>query len=791
MNTQGLTTFGGAVGSGTALVSVATDAGGTTAIDGGSITTSGPAGQVFNDAVTLGNDATLTANNAGAVTFATTLDGAKALAVNTQGLTTFGGAVGTTTSLFSLTTDAGGTTAINGGSITTSGLAGQVFNDAVTLGNDAALLANNAGAVTFATALDGAKTLAVNTQGLTTFGGAVGTTTPLVSLTTDAGGTTAINGGSIKTSGLAGQVFNDAVTLGANAILSAAAGAITLSSTLDGGFAATLSTLGTTTLGGVVGDATPLVSLVANAGGPTVIGGGRVTTTGNQTYADAVTLSANATLTGVDVRFSSTVDGSGGLVVNASGVTFFDAAVGATTPLAAVTTSAAGTTVIGGGSARTSGSQSWLDDVVLTADTVFTSTGGSITAGPANVFGASGRDVSFTAATGIGTAAAPIRIAAGEVTALVTDSGDIHIVGVGDLVIGADGFVAPGAIAINASGDIRVPDGGRIAAGRGVTAGKTVLWSVTRTTDAGAGSLRQVISNANVSGVEGRVLLDGPSLPGDTVTILVGSALPRVATRLTIDTTTGRKLVLDGGGTVATGLFFGPQSTGSLIAGVTLRNFAENAIVLDASPGVTVRGCVIQANGNGIQAFGNQAGSRIVGNTFTGTRAYGIHLYAATGLEISGNTVIGRNTLDSMGLYATGTLTKTFVVNNTFRGGLRGALLQNARGLAFGRMGQGNTLSDNVAVPSRPTFAGTGIRAEGDMTGTTVTANTFSRNNYGFGFVGARGLRLTGNTFVRNSIAGIHVDGNNTGSSQAANTFGSGVNSNKATIIRARGSRGI
>jgi parallel beta-helix repeat protein len=224
---------------------------------------------------------------------------------------------------------------------------------------------------------------------------------------------------------------------------------------------------------------------------------------------------------------------------------------------------------------------------------------------------------------------------------------------------------------------------------------------------------------------------------------------------------------------------------------VTLRNFAANAIVLDSSPGVTVRGCVIQANGNGIQASGTQTGSRIVGNTFTDTRGYGIHLYAATGLEINGNTVIGRNTLDSMGLYATGTLTNTFVVNNTFRGGLRGALLRNARGLAFGRLGQGNTLSDNVAVPSRPTFAGTGIRAEGDMTGTTVTANTFSRNNYGFGFVGARGLRLTGNTFVRNSIAGIHVDGNNTSSSQAANTFGSGVNSNKATIIRARGSRGI
>jgi len=336
-----------------------------------------------------------------------------------------------------------------------------------------------------------------------------------------------------------------------------------------------------------------------------------------------------------------------------------------------------------------------------------------------------------------------------------------------------------------------VPDGGRIVAGGGVTAGKPVLWSVTGTADTGAGSLRQVITNANTTSVEGRVLLDGPALPAGTVTIVVRSALPIVGTRLTIDTTTGRNLVLDGGGTVANGLSFAALSRGSVVAGVTLRNFTGNAIVLDASPGVAIRGCVIQANGYGIRASGNQAGSRIVGNTITSTRAYGIHLYAATGLEINGNTVVGVNTLDSMGLYATGTLTNTFVVNNTFRGGLRGALLVNARGLAFGRLGQGNMLSDNVAVPSRPTFAGTGIRAEGDMTGTTVTANTFSRNNYGFGFVGARGLRLIGNTFNRNSIAGIHVDGNNTGSSQSSNTFGTGVNSNKASIIRARGSRGI
>ena len=57
----------------------------------------------------------------------------------------------------------------------------------------------------------------VNTAGITTFGGAVGGTTPLASVTTNAAGSTDINGGVINTTGI--QLFNDAVTLSANAVL--------------------------------------------------------------------------------------------------------------------------------------------------------------------------------------------------------------------------------------------------------------------------------------------------------------------------------------------------------------------------------------------------------------------------------------------------------------------------------------------------------------------------------------------------------------------------------------------
>ena len=62
------------------------------------------------------------------------------------------------------------------------------------------------------------------------------------------------------------------------------------------------------------------------AAGTTEINGGVVKTTGDQTYQDAVTLGADATLTGVNVRFSNTLDddatpGNANLTVIASGVT--------------------------------------------------------------------------------------------------------------------------------------------------------------------------------------------------------------------------------------------------------------------------------------------------------------------------------------------------------------------------------------------------------------------------------------------------------------------------------------
>src|SRR6202790_3881163 len=239
-----------------------------------------------------------TSNNA-AVTFNGTVDGAQTLAVNAgSGATIFGAAVGGTTALTSLTTSGGGTTAINGGSIRTTGA--QIYNEAVILGAADTLTGVN---VTFNGTLDGANTLIVNDSGTTTFAGVVGGGTPLTSITTDAAGSVAVNTTAVTTSGA--QTYNENMSLGANAGLSGTL--LTFGGSIDGAYGLTVNA-GNAALQflGAIGASTPLASLTASGN---TIAVGNVTTSGAQSYAGpgigAVT--ASGTLSGVGIAFSKQV----------------------------------------------------------------------------------------------------------------------------------------------------------------------------------------------------------------------------------------------------------------------------------------------------------------------------------------------------------------------------------------------------------------------------------------------------------------------------------------------------
>ena len=106
------------MGGGSPLASLTTDAGGTTVFGSTAGTVTTVNAQAYHDNVTVATAGTVFASTGNqAVTFHGTLSGTGTdVTVNTAGSTTFGAAV----SVASLTTDAAGTTAINGGAVTTT-----------------------------------------------------------------------------------------------------------------------------------------------------------------------------------------------------------------------------------------------------------------------------------------------------------------------------------------------------------------------------------------------------------------------------------------------------------------------------------------------------------------------------------------------------------------------------------------------------------------------------------------------------------------------------------------------
>lgn len=394
----GTTTYGGAVD----IASLNQAGSGGTAINGGSVTTSGT--QTYVGHVTLGEDAVLTGAT---VTLANGADGAHALEIDGTALLT--GAIGATTKLASLTVD--GAATLNAGSIATTG--NQRYKGAVTLSGDHTLSATTGG-VAFDGALDGAHDLHVvsTAGGDVSFDAVGGATQRLGSLTVDTAGTTAFNGSvyaasvqtddpgavtitgeRVDTTGV--MRFGELVTLGGNVTLKGA------SVTLAGGANSTdegqgLTIEGPATINGPVGAGANGRLAYLTVDGDATLGGGPLKTVGEQSYLGKVELSGNAQLSTADakVTFNDTVtsgNGSGltvssgsgdvrfaeqvgdaatgrlgALAVNSNGATTFEKAVYA----ASVNTDAGGTLAINGGLIDTTGTQSYGERAVFSTDTV-------------------------------------------------------------------------------------------------------------------------------------------------------------------------------------------------------------------------------------------------------------------------------------------------------------------------------------------------------------------------------------------------------------------------------------
>jgi filamentous hemagglutinin family protein len=381
-------------------------------VTSGGNTLSGFDGLSFNAGLTLtGNVSVL--SNGSTLSFGGSVSGPHALTLNAL----LGGA-GTVTGLDRIATNLTGLTvtgqtlslpttdlAISGpmsftavGGITLNGnvgssslpSTGQIdFNGPVTLATGAIAITTNNAPINFSSTVNGARALTLNAgTNTTTFSGILGGVTPLASLTANGG--VALNGTAVATSGA--QIYNNAVTLGANTTL--AGSALTFAGTLNGAYTFLGNISGATTFGGIVGGIAPLSSITTDSAGSVVFNTTAITTTGAQTYNELATLGANLTLTGTNLRFVNTVNGGYSLTMSASGSAQLDAAVGGSTPLTALTATGAAIVV---NDVTTTGAQSYTGAVTLNGDLSTTNAHVTVT-GPTTL----GADVAISTNTGAG-----------------------------------------------------------------------------------------------------------------------------------------------------------------------------------------------------------------------------------------------------------------------------------------------------------------------------------------------------------------------------------------------------
>lgn len=378
LNSAEITAFNGAVNA----ASITTDPAGTTQINTNITTTNN---QTYADIITLTNDPILAGNQ---ITFEATVDGKSNLTISGIYLT-FNQAVGSNVALGNLTFNNTGTTLINGqitaaslttdivgltqiqGSITTTGL--QNYGEAITIANNPILTGNQ---ITFNSTINGNSNLTINgNSGPITFNQEAGNFLPLgnltvntsgttqfnrsvqaTSLTTDPGGTTYLKGNVTTTNA---QLYGDALQIANHPILTG--NQLTFNAPVNGNSNLTLNGgTGPITFNDTIGNTTPLGRLALNSSSQTRLNRvnateiitdtagstqllGNVTTTGNQTYQDAITLTNHPQLTGHQITFEATVDGNSDLTVNGNQITFNNP-LGNRTPLGIVTLNSSGQT---------------------------------------------------------------------------------------------------------------------------------------------------------------------------------------------------------------------------------------------------------------------------------------------------------------------------------------------------------------------------------------------------------------------------------------------------------------
>jgi len=344
-------------------------------------------------------------------------------------------------------------------------------------------------------------------------------------------------------------------------------------------------------------------------------------------------------------------------------------------------------------------------------------------------------------------------------------------------------------------------------------------YAVTTNANAGIGSLRQALIDANQHPGPDRIKFD---IAAGSKAINLASPLPTITDPVVIDGLSQAGISIVGSRLqgASNGLAFAAAAAKSSVTGLTIRGFKGSGLFV-AATGMTVQANTLAGNARGLTLAAATAGliggpQAADGNTFRsnavglfagaacdGTivegnlvsrNTTGVFLAHATGLSLGTATTGNAISLNATaGVFATGGLAGTTLLNNTLDGNGRfGVQLTAATGLQLGGSAANNGNRIN-RVSNRGSRA-VGVYASGDTTGTFVQGNTIA-GLFGSGVVlaAARGITVggasqaAGNIVLDNGRFGLQASGDCT----ASLVQGNSISGNRLGNLNTRAARGL
>ena len=752
----------------------------------------------FNGAVTLvGGDATVNAG-AGAITAESTIAGAQNLDLNATGVTSLRGAV---TGLLTLETDAGGGTEVNGGGVTTTGI--QTYGDNVTVDVMAATF--DGAVISFNGTLDGAEAVTINDTGTTTFAMTVGFTTPLSSLLTDAGGTTAVNGDSVRTSGT--QTYNDNVTFDGDTGFTGTTVTFNEDATGAGN---TLTITGDAVFGDAAEDVVTSSTLLVT--GTTLANAATVTTAGaTQTYNGDVTLGNGVNFTGSTVNFDEDVTGANTLTVTGDAVfgNAADDAVNTSTILVTGATTVNGATVTSTGATQTyngnvtlntgvnfTGTTVSFDEDIIGAANTLTITGDAVLGDASDDAVASGTLLVTGASTvnsGTVTTAGATQTYNGNVTlgssvnfTGTTVSFDEDIIGgANTLTVTGDAVLGDAADDAFASGTLLVTGATLVNGATVATAGATQTYNGNVTLATGVNFTGTTVSfDEDVIGNGNTFTVTGDAVFGTAADDAVSSGTLLVTGATTVNgatvTTFGATQTYNGNVTLTTGVNFTGTTVSfdeDIIGAANTLTITGDAVLGDASDDAVASGTLLVTGASTVNA--GTVTTAAATQTYNGNVTLGSSVnFTGTTVSFDEDIIGGANTLTVTGDAVFGDAADDAVASSTLL--VTGASTVNAGTVTTA--GATQTYNGNVTLGSDVNFTGTTVSFDEDVIG---GANSFTvTGDAVFGSasddaIASGTLLVTGATTVN---AGTVTTAGATQTYNGNVTLGSGVNFTGTTV---------